>query len=92
MEKEKIMQTKKRLKVFLNNELPIHLITKQDSWMNGYVLDMDDDFFRVFDRVDGVLLVLYSDVRKLDQFTGNTNTLPSLNALNERRKTNGTRI
>jgi hypothetical protein len=69
---------KKRAKVFLELDTPVHIVTKDDTWINGYIVSVYDDYFVVLDRVDGEIPIFYADVDKFNFFTGDVTTLKKI--------------
>jgi hypothetical protein len=66
---------KKRVKVMFDLNSPVHIITKDNTWLNGYILSMNDDYFLLLDRKDGEIPIFYADVTKFEFFTGDVSTL-----------------
>jgi hypothetical protein len=66
---------KKRVKVMFDLNSPVHIITKDETWLNGYILSMNDDYFLLLDRKDGEIPIFYVDVTKFEFFTGDVSTL-----------------
>ena len=66
---------KKRVEIFLDKEIPAHIILNDDTWLNGYVLNIYDDYFDFLDRKQGDRPVFFVDIRLFDFFKGDFNTL-----------------
>lgn len=81
-----IQDWKRRASVFAKDKIAIHIVTKQNSWLNGYVLDIYDDYFYILDREDGRVPVFFADIRILELFTGDESTLKKLEGENESNK------
>ena len=66
---------RKRAEVFLQQEQPVHITTNDDSWYNGYITKVYDDYFNILDRKKGEVPIFFVDVRKFDFFNGDISTL-----------------
>ena len=64
--KDEIM---KKLRYFKDSGEDAHLCKSNRTFMNGLVLDFDDDFVKFEDLKDGVVMVFVSDVYNLDFYT-----------------------
>jgi hypothetical protein len=72
---EEMETIKKKVKLYHNGDVPIHVVTNSDSWVNGYILNVYDDYFEVFDRHDGKVPIFYADVGLIEFFRGDYSTL-----------------
>lgn len=61
--------------MFFDLGTPVHIVTLEDTWLNGYIVEVSDDYFIVLDRKDGKIPVLYDTVRLFDFFVGDLGTL-----------------
>ena len=61
--------------ILFNHNLPIHVVTKQDDWFNGYIKEYNADSILIFDRVEGYTLLMFEDISILEQFKGDVSTL-----------------
>lgn len=66
---------KKRVKVFMDKDIPAHIILKDNTWLNGYIVEVSDEFFMFLERKQGILPVFYIDVRLFEFFIGDMSTL-----------------
>ena len=66
---------KKRVEVFLEKNIPAHIILNDDTWLNGYIIKTYDDYFDFLDRKKGDLPIFYTDIRTFDFFKGDLNSL-----------------
>lgn len=65
----------KNAAILFNHHLPVHIVTKNHDWYNGYIKEYNGDSILVFDRVEGFTLIHFSEVSVLEQFRGDTSTL-----------------
>jgi len=70
-----IDQVKRKIQVFFDKEIPVHIVTKSDSWINGYITEVSSDFCMVWDRKDGKIPVFFLDIRILETFEGDISSL-----------------
>lgn len=66
---------KKRINLYHVGDVPIHIVSNDDSWYNGYIIEVYDDYFTILDRYKGKLPVFYADIRVLEYFRGDFDTL-----------------
>jgi hypothetical protein len=66
---------KKRVEVFLEKSIPAHIILKNDTWLNGYILKVYDDYLDFLDRKQGKLPIFFVDIYLFDFFKGDFKTL-----------------
>ena len=74
MDKE-IDKIKIRIEFYEKAEVPVHIVTESDEWINGYILAFYDDYVCILDRVEGKKDIFYVDIRRLAPFTGDYATL-----------------
>lgn len=79
--KDKAKERKRDADLFFKNSIPIHIVTKSDSWINGYIIETpEEDFFYVLDRRLGKTKVLYRMIKSFDncftEFIGDFSSLP----------------
>ena len=43
---------KKRVEVFLKDNISAHIILKSGKWLNGYIIKTYDDYFEFLDRIE----------------------------------------
>jgi hypothetical protein len=70
-----VERLKKRIDFYLKGNIPIHIVTETDEWINGYIINFYDDYVSVLDRYKGEMNIFYVDIRKLDYFKGDYETL-----------------
>ncbi len=76
MEMELENDFKKRAEVYFNSQTPCHIVTKNDSWVNGFIVEEPNDyFFIVLDRVSGVEKIHYIDIMVFEEFVGDIDRL-----------------
>ena len=51
-------------KHFLENKTKIHIVKKDGTFYNGYIVEIKLDFFFIDDRVDGKKLVFFLELSK----------------------------
>lgn len=66
---------KKKVGVFLEQEKPAHIILNDNSWLNGYVTKVYDDYFNFLDRKKGEVPIFFVDVAKFEFFKGDLSSL-----------------
>jgi hypothetical protein len=66
---------KKRIDLYELGNIPIHIVTHDDSWLNGFIVKVYDDYFEMIDRVKGQLPIFFADIRILEFFRGDAGLL-----------------
>lgn len=66
---------KKRAEIFLEKDIPIHIVLKDDIWLNGYIIKIYDDYFDFVDRKLGEMPIFFVDVHSMDFFRGDIDSL-----------------
>lgn len=69
-------EVKRKIQVFFDKDIPIHIVTKSDSWINGFITEVGAEFFMVNDRKMGNMPLFFSDIRILETFDGDYSSLP----------------
>lgn len=69
---------KRRIQVFFERGIPIHVVTKSDSWINGFIKEISSDFCIVIDRKEGERLLFFNEIEKLEIFDGDYDSLPKV--------------
>ena len=54
----------KRAKIFFERKDIVHVSLKNGIFYNGRLFSVKDDFFEIHDRVSGVQLVFFSELKK----------------------------
>lgn len=68
---------RERAKAYFNSKTPCHIITNGNNWVNGFIVGKPDEyFFKVWDKVDGIVKVHYCDIDTFKEFTGEVSGLP----------------
>ena len=58
------------------HNIPAHIVTNEDSWFNGYITKITDDYLSILDRKHKKdKLVFYADIRIFTDFDGDYSTL-----------------
>lgn len=78
---------KKRVKIFYDENMPTHIVTKQLDWWNGYIIEVLDDHIIFLDRIRGRVPIIYEDIVEFDFFKGNMSTLKKVGELKENENT-----
>lgn len=73
-----ISDWKKRAALFLEKNIAVHIVTKSDSWFNGYILKVYDDYFDILDREDGAVPVFFADIHILELYQGDLSRLKKI--------------
>jgi hypothetical protein len=77
MDNELMEQRKRRLQVFFEQKIPVHFVTLSDSWFNGYLTYVGNDFCMVLDRVENKPMpIFFNDIKVMDIFEGDYDSLP----------------
>lgn len=63
-------EKKKRIDLFFDRQIPVHIITQTGKWVNGYVKEISSEFIIINDRVRGEQLVFFNEMFKIEQFNG----------------------
>ena len=50
METGKIQEFRERAKAYFDSKTPTHIITIQDSWINGFIVSVSEHHFEVLDK------------------------------------------
>ena len=53
MEMDTNEELRRKVEVYFDKHIPIHIITNKDSWINGYIVEVSSDFFIVDDDLVG---------------------------------------
>lgn len=70
-----IEMIKKRIQVLHKDDIPTHIVTKNNEWYNGYIVLLYDDYMSFMDRIKGILPIFYVDIDKLEFFKGDISSL-----------------
>lgn len=55
---------RQRVKLFFEKKEIIHCTLKDGKFLNGLIFSVQEDFFEIHDRVDGVQPVFFIELRK----------------------------
>ena len=66
---------KKRIGTFLKDNIPAHIVTKDGSWLNGYIVKVYSDYFDFLDRKKGKIPIFFIDIELFEFFNGDMNSL-----------------
>lgn len=67
---------KKRVDIFYKMKTPAHIVTNDDMWLNGFIMEIGAEFFIINDRKLKRVPVFFKDVRVFDFFVGDIDSLP----------------
>lgn len=56
--------------IFSLKNIPVHVVTKQNDWYNGYIKEVSPKFIIIKDRKHGESLLFYKDIFVLEQYRG----------------------
>ena len=70
-----IVSFQKRASVFSNDNIPAHIVLKNGTWFNGYIVKVFDDYFNILDREDGSVPVFFADIKIFDFYNGDMSRL-----------------
>jgi hypothetical protein len=68
-------ELKQKAQIFFDKNIPVHIITNSDKWLNGYITEISADFFIILDRFDGEQPIFFSEIRIFEKFEGDYFTL-----------------
>ena len=68
-------QHQKTAVILFKHDLPVHIVTEDDNWINGWIKEYSGDSILVFDRHDGFRLIKFVDIQILEQFRGEFSSL-----------------
>lgn len=60
--KERIEINKKKAQYFFVNNIPIHISLKEDKWLNGYIKEVNSDYFIIEEFEEGKIPVFYIEI------------------------------
>lgn len=69
---------KKRVEVLFKDDIPVHIILDDGMWLNGYIINIYDDYFDFVDRKIGQRPVFFTDIKLLEFFKGDLTTLEDI--------------
>ena len=68
-----------RARAYFSSKTACHIITHNDNWINGFIVEEPEEFFfKVLDKVDGVVVVHYVDITKFEDYIGKISSLPEV--------------
>lgn len=78
-----MIKIKRRIELFQKDNIPAHIVTVQDYWYNGYIVEANEDHLVLLDRKKGKVPLMHSDIKIFDFFVGDLNTLKKLEDLED---------
>ena len=60
---------------YYNSKTPCHIVTEQDSWINGYISEKPNEFFFIVLDKEGQVKVHYIDIRIFEEYVGDKNKI-----------------
>lgn len=58
-----------KLRVFKDKEIPVHIKTHSDKWVNGFVKEVGSDFVIIEEFKYGEYLVFFREIFTLETYT-----------------------
>jgi len=59
---------KKKIQIFKDSFLKVHLVLKDGEWLNGFIGDISSDFFMFKDKVKDELPIFYSELSRVEKY------------------------
>lgn len=59
---------KKKIQYFFDKNIPIHLKFKLNYFKNGYVTEINNDFFILDDFRDGEIIVFFLELERIEEY------------------------
>lgn len=59
---------KQKIILAYNSKLQLHIKKKNEEWLNGYVKDIQADFFYFEDRVNGIVPIFWLELLKVEPY------------------------
>ena len=63
-----INDTKRRVELFFENKINVHIDTFDNRFYNGLILEIGSDFLLIFERVLGKTFVLFSEIKVIEPY------------------------
>jgi hypothetical protein len=60
--------TKRRVELFFENKINVHIDTFDNRFYNGIILELGSDFLLIFERVLGKTFILFSEIRNIEPY------------------------
>lgn len=57
-----------KFRLFLDNEMPVHITNKKDSWFNGYVKEVGSIFVIIDEFKLGRKLIFYDEIFSVEHY------------------------
>jgi hypothetical protein len=61
-------ENKKKIETFFKEEMPVHIVTHNNRWINGYIKEIKPDFFVLEEFKTGRLLIFFSEIWSLESY------------------------
>lgn len=59
----------KKVKAYKDENIPVHIVTKDNKWINGYIQDAgNSDYFIVNDFHKGEVIVFHIEISLLEKY------------------------
>ena len=77
---EQILRHKLKARLLYENNIPAHVTTNSDYWLNGYItyFDSEKKYIKLLDRKLGEKMVFYEEIKVIIDFDGDYSTLPTM--------------
>ena len=59
----------KKLEIYFKQNIPIHINTTSDKWLNGYIIEIGSTFAILDEFRYGRTLVFFQEIKVLDAYT-----------------------
>lgn len=59
---------KKKVQVFFDNSITIHVQKKSGEWLNGSITEVSSDFFMLNERIKGDLPVFFLEIESIEKY------------------------
>ena len=63
-----INETKRRVELFFQNKINVHIDTFDNRFYNGIILELGSDFLLMHERVVGQTFVLFSQIKDIEPY------------------------
>jgi hypothetical protein len=60
--------TKRRVELFFENKIKVHIDTNNDKFYNGLILKLGSDFLLILDRFLGQTFVLFDEIKTIEPY------------------------
>ena len=61
-------ELKQKIELFFNNKLKVHVVLKNKIFLNGLIIEFNDTFFTILDKVKGKQFIFFSEIYNLERY------------------------